>query len=94
MRIFNSTEKSIDLSPTVKLLKHKGNVMFVVFKKNCLIILFLPGYSSNLRYKLKDGLLTGIVLPQIIPIQRWACKSVPQVRAFKLCICNVEIVGL
>lgn len=30
MRIFNSIEKSIDLSPTkVKLLKHIGNVMFV-----------------------------------------------------------------
>lgn len=67
--------------------------MFVVFKKICLIIPFLPSYSGNLRYKLKDGLLTDIVL-QIMPIQRWAWNSVPQVRAFKLCICNVEIVGL
>lgn len=61
-------------------------------KPQCLSILLLPSYSSNLRYKLKDGLLTGFVLPQIIPIQRWACKSVPQIRAFKLCMCNLETV--
>lgn len=30
MRIFNSQEKSIDLFPTVKLLKHIGNAVFVL----------------------------------------------------------------
>lgn len=71
--------------------------MFAVFflkKKKSLIIPFLPASSSNLRYRLKDGLLAGITLPQIVPVQRWACNSVPQVRAFKLSVCDVEIVGL
>lgn len=79
MRIFSSKEKSIDLSPTVKLLKHIGNVMFVVVffkKKNCLMTPFPPAYSGNLKYKLKDGLLADTVLPRVMPIQSWACNSI------------------
>lgn len=59
MRIFNSKEKSIDLSPTVKLLKHIGNVMFVVFKKKIkqkiLNDSLSPAYSGNMKNKLKMG---------------------------------------
>lgn len=80
MRIFNSKEKSIDLSPTVKLLKHIGNVMFVlfcfVFNKKLLNDSLPPAYSSNLKYKLIDEPLADTVLPRVMPIQRWACNSV------------------
>jgi len=81
MRIFNSKEKSIDLSPAVKLLKHRGNVMFVLVfflkkKKNRLMTPFPPAYSGNLKYKLKDGLLADTVLPQVMPSQSWACHSI------------------
>lgn len=81
MRIFSSKEKSIDLSPTVKSVKHIGNVMFVLVlkKKNHLMTPFPLAYSSNLKYKLKAGLLADVALPQVMPNQSWAGNSILKV---------------